>query len=130
MSQLAYIDTSALAKLVLDEPGSISMVRWHVQSERIITSRVGIVEMRRVAARHPHDVTHLEVVLRSVEAFELDLVTAQVAGAVAPTALRTLDAIHLATALQLAPGLDAFVTYDDRLADAARALGLPVVRPA
>jgi predicted nucleic acid-binding protein len=47
-----------------------------------------------------------------------------------PAALRTLDAIHLATAMALAPGLDAFVTYDDRLAEAARALGLPVIRPA
>jgi predicted nucleic acid-binding protein len=46
-----------------------------------------------------------------------------------PAALRTLDAIHLATALELGP-IDAFVTYDDRLAEAARGIGLPVVRPA
>ena len=50
--------------------------------------------------------------------------------AIGPPLLRTLDAIHLATALALVPDLDAFVTYDDRLAEAARALGLPVVRPA
>ncbi len=130
MTQLAYIDTSALAKLVLDEPGSPQMIQWHVESERIITSRVGIIEMRRVAARHAHDAAHLEAVLRSIETFELDATTAHIAGAVAPAALRTLDAIHLATALRLAPGLDAFVTYDDRLAAAARAIGLPVVRPA
>jgi len=41
-----------------------------------------------------------------------------------------LDAIHLASAQALGPALDAFVTYDDRLADAARAVGLPVIRPA
>ena len=41
-----------------------------------------------------------------------------------------LDAIHLATAMAMGPELDAFVTYDDRLAEAARAIGLPVVRPA
>ena len=130
MTQLAYVDTLALAKLVLDEPGSVEMSRWHVEAERIVTSRVGIVEMRRVAARHTHDAAHLEFVLGSVETFELDAATAHVAAAVGPAVLRTLDAIHLATALRLAPGLDAFVTYDDRLADAARALGLPVVRPA
>lgn len=130
MTQLAYVDTSALAKLVLDEPGSLAMAHWHVESERIVTSRVGVVEMRRVAARHAHDVAHLEVVLRSVETFELDASVAKMAATVGPAALRTLDAIHLATALTLAPGLDAFVTYDDRLADAARALGLPVIRPA
>lgn len=130
MTQLAYVDTSALAKLVLDEPGSLAMIRWHIESERIITSRVGIVEMRRVAARHAHDATHLEVVLGSIETFELDASTAHIAATVGPAALRTLDAIHLATALCLAPGLDAFVTYDDRLAAAARAIGLPVIRPA
>jgi predicted nucleic acid-binding protein len=47
-----------------------------------------------------------------------------------PAALRTLDAIHLASAMALTDELDAFVTYDDRLADAARSAGLPVVRPA
>jgi uncharacterized protein len=49
---------------------------------------------------------------------------------VEPALVRTLDAIHLATAMALVPDLDAFVTYDDRMAEAARALGLPVVRPA
>jgi hypothetical protein len=43
--------------------------------------------------------------------------------------LRTLDAIHLASALRLAAVMDAFVTYDDLLAVAARSAGLPVVRP-
>ena len=130
MSRLAYMDTSAIAKLILDEPGSAEMARWYIESERIVTSRVGIVEMRRVAARHAHDVAHLEVVLRSVETLELDAPVARAAAAVGPAALRTLDAIHLASAIALLPEIDAFVTYDDRLADAARGLGLPVVRPA
>lgn len=43
--------------------------------------------------------------------------------------LRTLDAIHLATALRLGSDLDAVVTYDNRLAEAARTLGLPVAAP-
>ena len=62
--------------------------------------------------------------------YELDDAIANVAAALRPPLLRTLDAIHLATALALLPELDAFVTYDDRLAEAARAIGLPVVRPA
>ena len=130
MSRLAYMDTSAMAKLILNEPGSMEMARWYIESERIVTSRVGIVEMRRVAARHAHDVAHLEVILRSVETFELDASVARAAAAVGPAALRTLDAIHLASAMGLLPEIDAFVTYDDRLAHAARALGLPVIQPA
>lgn len=59
-----------------------------------------------------------------------DPAIARAAGDLAPFSLRTLDAIHLASALARGPELDAFLTYDDRLAEAARSLGLPVVRPA
>ena len=90
----------------------------------------------RASSRREHDPAHRDQVLRDVEVIDLDpaiagvaAAIAGVAAAIAPSAIRTLDAIHLATALALMPELDAFVTYDDRLADAARALGLPVVRP-
>ena len=53
-----------------------------------------------------------------------------VAAQLRPVGLRTLDAIHVASALALGSELEAFVTYDDRMAEAARAIGLPVVRPA
>jgi predicted nucleic acid-binding protein len=69
-------------------------------------------------------------VLDVVDVVEFDVAIARSAAALGPSALRTLDAIHLATAMALGPELDAFVTYDDRLAEAARAVGLPVVRPA
>jgi predicted nucleic acid-binding protein len=61
---------------------------------------------------------------------ELDAEVGHLASAVGPANVRTLDAIHLATGVLLRPDLDAFVTYDDRLAEAARLVGLPVVRPA
>ena len=54
---------------------------------------------------------------------------APAAARIAPPGLRTLDAIHLASALDMGPALDALVTYDDRLAAAAWELGLPVLRP-
>ncbi|MBI2763286.1 MAG: type II toxin-antitoxin system VapC family toxin [Chloroflexi bacterium] len=130
MTALAYVDASALAKLILEETGSLEMRRWYVESERVVTSRVGVVETRRAVIRQAHDPAHLEVILRSVETVEFDAAMARAASAIEPATLKTLDAIHLASAAALAPELDAFVTYDDRLADAARALGLPVVRPA
>lgn len=130
MTALAYVDASALAKLILDEADSVEMRRWYVESERVVTSRVGVVETRRAVARQLHDPAHLELILRSVETLEFDASIARSAGVVGPVTLKTLDAIHLASALALRPEVDAFVTYDDRLADAARALGLPVVRPA
>ncbi|MEA2549919.1 MAG: uncharacterized protein QOE42_2517, partial [Chloroflexota bacterium] len=64
------------------------------------------------------------------EVIEIGPSIADPAGIVGPPTLRTLDAIHLATALALQPDLDGFATYDDRLAAAARGLGLPVVSPA
>ena len=130
MTSVAYVDASALVKLVVVETESLQMLHWYVESERVITSRVGIVETRRAADRHPHDPDELRSLLTSVEVIELDQRVADRAASVGPMLLRALDAIHLATALELRESLGAFVTYDDRLADAARAVGLPVVRPA
>ena len=127
---VAYVDASALTKLVLDEPESAPMRRWYVESERVLCNRIGIVETRRAAGRSRHDPAHLDLVLRSVEVIEIDAAIARDAASIGLAALRTLDAIHLATALSLGTEVDAIVTYDDRLADAARAAGLSVVRPA
>lgn len=130
MTGIAYADASALVKLVLIEPESAAVHRWFTEAPRIATSRIGVVETIRASSRRDHDVTHRDRVLDDVEIIDLDSAIAQVAAAIGRPLLRTLDAIHLATALALVPDLDAFVTYDDRLAEAARALGLPVVRPA
>lgn len=127
---VAYVDASALVKLVIPERESPQMFRWYVEAERVITSRVGIVETRRAATRRRYDPEDLRSLLASVEVFELDQRVADRAAAVGPPLLRALDAIQLATALELGGVLGAFVTYDERLAEAARAVGLPVVRPA
>lgn len=127
---LAYVDASALAKLILDEPGSAAMRRWYVEAERVACSVVGLIETRRAVARRDGDRSNLDLVLRSVVGLALDAIVIEAAAALRPASLRTLDAIHVASALAVAAELDAFVTYDDRLADAARAAGLLVIRPA
>ncbi len=128
--KLAYVDSSALVKLVLDEADAGAMRRWYVEAERIACSIIGAVETRRAAARKVDAPGHLNTILRTVVTLDLDDILAGTASAIAPVGLRTLDAIHLATALAIRTELDAFVTYDDRLAEAARAVGLPVIRPA
>lgn len=127
---VAYVDASALTKLILDEPDSPTMRRWYVGNERVFCSRIGIVETRRAVGRSRHDPAHLDVILRSVEVVEFDPDIARQAAVIGPATLKTLDAIHLASAIRLGAAVDSFVTYDDRLAEAARAVGLPVVRPA
>jgi predicted nucleic acid-binding protein len=69
-------------------------------------------------------------VLSGIEVVGINARLADRAAGIAPATVRTLDAIHLATALAIGSALGSFVTYDDRLAEAARALGLPVVSPA
>lgn len=126
---VAYADSSALVKLVVAEDESAAVQRWFVEAPDIICSRVAIIETTRAAGRRDHDAAHRDWVLAQLVVVELDTTIAALAATVAPAGLRTLDAIHLATALALLPDLDAFVTYDDRLAEAARAIGLPVMRP-
>ena len=130
MTGVAYADVSALVKLVLVEPESPAVYRWFVEAPRVVTSRVGVMETIRASSRQTHDPGHLARLLDVVEVVDLSPAIADLAAGLGPPMLRTLDAIHLATALALVPDLDAFVTYDDRLAEAARNLGLPVMRPA
>ena len=130
MSGTAYVDSSAMVKLIRTEPESAAFLRWYLETERVLMSRIGVIETVRAASQRAHDVAHRERLLREVEVLELSLDIAHRARDIGPAALRTLDAIHLASAIQVLPALDAFVTYDDRLAAAARQLGLPVIRPA
>ncbi len=127
---LAYVDASALVKLILDEADAGAMRRWYIEADRIACSIVGAVETRRAVARKVDRPERVDLILRSVITLDIDEGIARAAAALRPTNLRTLDSVHLATALGLLGELDAFVTYDDRLAEAARAAGLPVVRPA
>jgi predicted nucleic acid-binding protein len=126
----AYLDASAMVKLIVEEPDSPAMYRWYIEHAKFVTSRIGMIETRRAANRRNHAPAYLTSFLRSISVLELDHDVAERAASAAPVGLRTLDAIHLATALAIGSELDAFVTYDDRLAEAARAIGLPVVRPA
>jgi predicted nucleic acid-binding protein len=126
---LVYVDASALVKLVIAEADSVEMLHWYLESEQVITSRIGLVETERAVARRDHDPERLSAVLDRIAVFELDEDVGRRAGLLSPLSLRTLDAIHVATALAI-NAVDAFVTYDDRQAEVARAVGLRVIRPA
>jgi len=125
----AYLDASAIVKLAVDEEGAQAMRAAIAGWSRLLTSRVGVIEARRAIARRARVTPAIEAVLDRVELLELDVVVARHAAAVEPATIRTLDAIHLASAELIRPELDAFVTYDDRLAEAARARGFRVIAP-
>jgi hypothetical protein len=71
----------------------------------------------------------VRALLDGISLIPADAALGDAAGILRPPELRSLDSLHLATALALGPRLGAFVTYDERLADAARWYGLPVTTP-
>jgi uncharacterized protein len=127
---VAYLDSSAIVKLVVAEEESSSLRRWVGSRTRIATCAIARTEVLR-AVRHVGS-DALAMAYRALA--ELDMIAVDdrlldTAAVLDPAILRSLDAIHLAAALSLGPDLDAVVSYDARMLDGARILGLPTTRP-
>lgn len=128
---MIYLDTSAALKLVLPEAETASLERWIAERAGVprVSSRLLRIEMLRSVARTaPQRMSRANAVLSSVALVSIDDV-APAAEVIGEPMLRSLDAIHLATAHELRTELTAFVCYDKRLLDSAHALGLPVESP-
>jgi predicted nucleic acid-binding protein len=127
-----YLDTSAVLKLILVEPESDDMQDAMAGWPGPVSSRLAAVECARALKRisaPPKVRKRAAQVLESVTLVNLDSAVLRLAETVGSPELRTLDAIHLATALSLGDVPEAFVTYDDRLAAAARRMHLTVRQP-
>ncbi len=126
-----YIDTSALAKLVVVEAESEALHEWVTTTAGgMVTSDLARIELLRAVRRvAPVAAAAARDVLSRVTLLDVTSAVLETAALLDPPALRSLDAVHLASALQLSTELDGFVTYDDRLADAARLVGLDVIAP-
>jgi uncharacterized protein len=129
-SSVAYLDASALVKLVVAEPESTALRRAVRAWPHRVTSRVGAVELIRSTRKiDPRLEARARRTLSGVDLLALSDVVLAVATQLEPWSLRTLDAIHVASAMRLRPVIRAFVSYDRRQIEAALALGLPVVTP-
>jgi predicted nucleic acid-binding protein len=126
-----YVETSAATKLVLEERGSAALRRWLApRVSAVFSSDLLRTELLRVARRSsPVDVLQARVVLDSMLLSGLSSELFERAALFEPRQLRSLDALHLAAALEAGPDLDGIVTYDARLAEAAAGMGVPVVSP-
>lgn len=126
-----YLDSSALAKLVVREPESATLRRFLRAHPRRVSCGLARTEVPR-AVRHlgPAPLRRARQLLRRVHLIRLDDVLLDAAAALDPRILRSLDAIHLAAAQLVSPELEGLVTYDQRMADAAALLGFAVVAPA
>jgi predicted nucleic acid-binding protein len=133
---LFYADSSALVKIVREEPESPSLRAFFAEAD-IVSCELVLAELpraiRRAVALDPRLslerlIEQAGEIIDAIGLIPIDRPLLLAAGALAEPALRTLDAVHVAAAVEANP-LDAFVTYDERQAAAARLAGLRTVQP-
>jgi uncharacterized protein len=130
---MIYLDSAAVVKLVHAEAESQALRDWLDERAETgwISSVLVEIEAFRALARHaPAAVVRLHPVLDQIELIDLGPRIRILAQTVQSAAVRSLDAIHLGTALHARAVLTSFVTYDKRLLDAAASAGLPAIAPA
>ncbi len=125
-----YLDSSAIVKLAVAEPESAAL-RRHLRRRRpLISSALARTEvLRALQPAGDQAIAAGRDVLRRIELVRINDRILDTAGLLAPTELRSLDAIHLATAQQLGNALGHLVAYDDRLLRSAQQLGLKTANP-
>lgn len=133
---MIYLDSAAIVKLVHREPESDALDSWLAErlSQSRVTSALAEVEVPRAIVRiAPASQPRIPAVMGTIARFEIGSAVRGLAASYTDSALRSLDAIHLATAQVLAAELGGapimFVTYDKRLLTAASAVGLSTVSP-
>lgn len=125
-----YVDSSALVKLAVREPESTALRRYLGRRRPLVSSALARTEvMRALLPLGPEAVQRGRAVLARVNMLRMNDRVLDAAGLLVPSELRSLDAIHLASAEQLGSDLRSFVTYDERLAAAAAGRGLRVIQP-
>lgn len=126
-----YVDSSALVRLVVPDARSGALSRWWAgQSGPAVASWVARAEVMRTVRRiAPTAADPARALLGHVVLTAVTPAILETAAQLDPVSLRSLDAIHLASALDLGGDLEGLVTYDERLAAAARGYGVVVVQP-
>ncbi len=129
---MIYLDSSAVMKLVRAEPETDALRKWldKNSAESLVTSELGRVEVLRAARRVDEPtVAQARSVIDVLDLVPVDRAVQDRACVIDSAALRTLEALHLASALRIKSDVSSFVSYDVRLAEAAAGAGLPVVAP-
>lgn len=127
-----YLDTSAAVKLVLTEPGTSALLTWAADhADDVVSSDLLRTELLRATRRGaPEHMPRARAVLDSITLLSLPPATFDRAATLEPSEMRSLDAVHLAAALDLGDELEGIVTYDERLSAAAALHGITVIAPA
>ena len=127
-----YLDTSALVMLVVAQPETTALREWlAAQPHPPVSCDLARTELLRIAREVvPDRVVMARLVLDSLVLTEVTADIFEAAGRLDTASVHSRDAIHLAAALDLGDDLDSIVTYNERLAAAARSYGVPVSAPA
>lgn len=129
---MIYLDSSALLKLLHDEAESASLADWLAarSGTPVVSSELAKVEVVRACRRiNPATLAEATALLAGLDLIPLSGAVIDQAATVGATTLRSLDALHLASALSIQAQLTAFVAYDHRLAEAASTAGLELLAP-
>jgi len=125
-----YLDSSALVKLVVAEPESEALRRFLSRRPERVTSALALVEvLRAVRAQGEPAMQRARRVLARVRLLRIDDGVLEAAASLDPRVLRSLDAIHIASARELGSDLESLVTYDRRMSEATSMLGMVVRAP-
>ena len=131
MIRATYVDTSAIVRLVVAEPESSALRRYLRRRKPYVSSALARAEVARsLLPFGPVALQRGDSVLARIDLIRVNDTVLRAAGSLLPEDIRTLDAIHLATAQQLGTDLARIVTYDTRMQAAAEALGFDVNAPA
>lgn len=125
-----YLDSSAIVKLVVEEPESTALRHFLRRRRELVSSALARTEVLRALLPGGEDaLARGRDVLQRIELIRMNDRILEAAGVLVPSDVRSLDAIHLATASQLGSDLARLVTYDDRMLEAARLLRIKSVMP-
>ena len=126
-----YLDSSAFVKLVIEETESAAARTFLAgrDARRVSSALLRTEALRAVRHLGPDALATVREGLRRVDLIGIDDRILDAAGTLEPQVLRTLDAIHLASAMAVGDDLEVIVTYDERMIDAARLLGLSTATP-
>ena len=125
-----YLDSSAIVKLAVREPESLALRRYLRRRQPLVSSALARTEvLRALVPAGDEAVARGRNVLERLDLVRVNDRILNSAGVLLPPELRSLDAIHLATARELGRDLGALVTYDDRMVAAAKRLGYRIVQP-
>lgn len=130
---MIYLDSSALVKLAVTEAESAALTEWLGESPNLVrvSSPIVRVEVPRAVWRaDPGSLPQAYTAVRRIREVRMTADIINRAAGIRPNTLRSLDAIHLASALAVKQDLTAFVAYDKHLLAAARKAGLPTASPA